>query len=449
MAKNNIRFFIISLLIVFSMSGCSERKSGQPAAGVLTDDSLLTLVQKKTFMYFWDGAEPVSGMARERYHVDGNYPENDFDVVTSGGSGFGIMALIAGMERGFVARSEGIARLQVIMNFLEKADRFHGAYPHWMHGPTGKVKPFSPKDNGADLVETAYLMQGLLALREYLSGGDDVEKSIASRADKLWRDVEWDWFTKNGENVIYWHWSPDYEWAMNFPVRGYNECLIMYVLAASSPTHPVSPAAYHEGWARNGAIDTITGKYGYVLKLHHNGAPEYGGPLFWSHYSFLGLDPRKLRDKYADYWEHNTNHTLINWKWCSENTLGFKGYSSENWGLTASYSVDGYAAHAPGKNNDLGVISPTAAISSIVYTPRQSLDAIRYFYNNLGDRIFGKYGFYDAFSEEKNWFPARYLAIDQGPEVIMIENYRTGLLWNLFMQCPEIRSGLDKLGFTY
>lgn len=440
---------ITVLLVMFSRSCPKESTIVQDinAAGI-SDDSLMTLVQYRTFQYFRDGAEPVSGMARERFHADGEYPENDMNVITSGGSGFGVMAILAGIERGFITREQGYFQLRKIVDWLEKADRFHGAWPHWMYGETGKVKPFSTKDNGADLVETAYLIQGLLTVREYFRDGSDAEKALAEDIDKLWREVEWSWFTKGGENVIYWHWSPDYGWDMNFAVEGYNECLILYVLAASSPTWPVSPEAYHQGWARSGGINGETSKYGLTLELKHNGAPEYGGPLFWSHYSFLGLDPRNLADKYADYWEHNTHHALINWNWCVENPLNFKGYSKDCWGLTASYSVKGYSAHAPGENTDLGVISPTAAISSIPYTPEQSLDAIRYFYDHYGERLFGQFGFYDAFSEQDEWFPQRYLAIDQGPEVVMIENYRSGLFWKLFMGCPEIKEGLEKLGFT-
>ncbi|HSL87495.1 MAG TPA: glucoamylase family protein [Bacteroidales bacterium] len=417
-------------------------------SGSITDDSLMTLVQYRTFQYFYDGAEPVSGMARERYHVDGEYPGNDMNVVTSGGTGFGVMAIIVGMERGFITRAEGFAHLNKIVGFLKGADRFHGVWPHWLFGETGKVKPFSQKDNGADIVETAFLIQGLLAVRQYYKEGNAEEKLLADEIDRLWREVEWSWFTKGGEDVIYWHWSPDYGWEMNHQIRGYNECLIAYVLAASSPTYPVSPEAYHKGWARGGDIKTESGKYGYALTLKHNGAEEYGGPLFWAHYSYLGLDPRRLHDNYADYWQQNTNHSLINWKWCAGNPLNYAGYSEKCWGLTASYSVKGYSAHAPGEKRDLGVISPTAALSSMPYTPEQSIDAMKHFYYELGDKIWGKYGFYDAFSEHHNWYPQRYLAIDQGPVVVMIENYRSGLLWDLFMSCPEIRQGLNSLGFV-
>jgi len=440
---------IISLFMLFTACSCiKSRKAALDTQPVkISDDSLLTLVQLRTFQYFWDGAEPNSGMARERIHVDGIYPDNDMNVVTSGGTGFGVMAILVGIERGFITRNEGYSRLFKIVEFLKKADRFHGAWSHWIYGETGRVKTFGQKDNGADLVETAYLMQGLLAVRQYFADGSEKEMMLASEIDKLWRDVEWNWFTRGGQDVIYWHWSPDFGWDMNFKVEGYNECLILYVLAGSSPTFPVSASAYHKGWARDGAINTSGGKYGYVLTLKHNGAEEYGGPLFWSHYSYLGLDPSNLKDKYADYWEQNKNHTLINWKWCSLNPMKYSGYSDKCWGLTASYSVNFYAAHSPGEKNDLGVISPTAALSSFPYTPKESMDALKHFYYILGNKIWGEYGFYDAFSEQFSWYPQKYLAIDQGPVVVMMENYRTGLLWDLFMSCEEIHVGLKLLGF--
>jgi hypothetical protein len=443
------KIVFFSQLVIFLLLACTNRAqtgmSVQPKS--LSDDSLLTLVEYRTFQYFWDGAEPVSGMARERTHMNGIYPENDFNIITTGGSGFGFMAVLAGIKRGFISREQALAHFEKNIAFLKKADRFHGAWPHWLNGETGRVKPFSPKDNGADLVETSYMMQGLLCVRQYFSDGNAREKKLAADIDELWRGIDFSWFTQ-GKDVIYWHWSPDYGWAMNFPVEGYNECLIMYVLAASSPTHPVSADAYHKGWARSGGINGTTTKYGYTLRLKHNGAPEWGGPLFWAHYSYLGLDPRNLSDRYANYWEENRNQTLINRQWCIENPKHFKGYSADCWGLTASYSVNGYSGHAPGPENDLGVISPTAAISSIPYTPEYSLQAIRHFYEKLGDKVWGTYGFYDAFSEQDQWYPQQYLAIDQGPAVVMIENYRSGMLWKLFMSCPEIRTGLGKLGFS-
>lgn len=441
-------FYALMLMLPLLHLGiCGGQQSGRNnSPQKLSSDSLLTLVQQRTFEYFWSGAEATSGMARERIHIDGDYPNNDQNVVTLGGSGFGVMAILVGIERGFITRRQGFERLDHIVNYLAKADRFHGAWPHWLQGETGRVKPFSPKDDGGDLVETAFMMQGMLAVRQYFTDGNESEKKLAAKIDVLWRQVEWDWYRKGGENVLYWHWSPKFGWDMNFAVRGYNECLIMYVLAASSPTHPIPPEVYHQGWARSGGIVYNGEKYGYKIALRHNGAEEWTGPLFWAHYSFLGLDPRHLKDRYADYWQHNVNHASIHWSYCVENPKHFAGYGANCWGLTSSYSLNFYAGHKPWLN-DLGVISPTAALSSFPYTPDYSMRALEHFYYDLGDKIWGPYGFYDAFSIQEDWFPQRYLAIDQGPIVAMIENYRSGLLWDLFMSSPEIIQGLRKLGF--
>lgn len=399
------------------------------------DEELLTLVQQQTFNYFYDFAHPASGMARER--------NTSGDLVTSGGSGFGIMALIVGIERNFITRDEGMERFERIIGFLETADRFHGAWSHWINGNTGDVIAFSANDNGGDLVETSLLVQGLLTLRQYLNPAIAEEDQLINRINALWHTVEWDWYTRDGQHVLYWHWSPDKGWAMNLPIRGYNEALITYVLAAASPTHSIDADVYHEGWAMNGGI--INGKtfYGIELPLGF----DYGGPLFFAHYSFLGLDPRNLSDEYARYWEQNTNHTLINYHYSVDNPKGFVGYGEDSWGLTASDNHAGYSAHSP--TNDRGVITPTAALSSMPYTPEESMRALRFFYYKLGDRLWGPYGFYDAFNLTEGWVANSYLAIDQGPIVVMIENHRTGLLWELFMSAPEVQDGLDKLGFTY
>ena len=415
----------------------------------LSDSALLDTVERRTFEYFWSGAEPNSGMAPERIHMDGDYPDHDQHIVATGGSGFGVMAILAGIERGYITREQGLQRLEKIISFLEKADRFHGAFPHWINGKTGHVKPFGQKDNGGDLVETSFLFEGLLCARQYFKDGNEEEKKLSARIDKLWKDVDYDWYRNGGQNVLYWHWSPDYAWQMNFPVHGYNECLIFYILGASSPTHAVPAEVYHEGWAENGAISKTTFYKNDTLHLRYQGNPPHGASLFWAHYSFVGLDPHGLKDKYADYWKEMASLSHINYQWCVDNPKHYKGYSDSSWGLTASYSIKFYAAHAPNDENDLGVISPTAAISSIVYTPQQSLAAIRHWYedDSLRNIIWGKYGFYDAFSEDAKWYKPWYLAIDQGPEVAMIENYRSGLLWKLFMSCPEIQTGLKKLGF--
>ncbi|NDV94025.1 beta-glucosidase [Dysgonomonas sp. 521] len=441
-----VSLILILLLGVSSCKNKSENPSGEQSGSALaiTDDALLDSVQHRTFNYFWDGAEPTSGMARERFHVDGVYPENDKNVVTSGGSGFGIMAIVAGIDRGFVTREQGLERLTRIVSFLEKADSFHGVFPHWWDGETGKVKGFSDKDNGGDLVETSFLLQGLLVAHQYYISGSVAEKALAARIDKIWRNVDWNWH-RNGQNVLYWHWSPDHSWDMNFPIRGYNECLITYILAACSPTHGTPAEVYHEGWAENGKIIGPHELQDYTLNMRYQSNSGVG-PLFWAHYSFLGLNPTGLKDKYADYFQEMKNYTLINRAYCISNPKGYKGYGEDCWGLTASYSVNGYSAHEPDEKGDLGVIAPTAALSSIVYTPEESMKVMRKLYS-MGDKVWGQYGFYDAFSETDNWYPQRYLAIDQGPVAVMIENYRSQLIWKLFMSHPDVQKGLRRLGF--
>jgi hypothetical protein len=403
---------------------------------LISDNALLDSVQKQTFKYFWDFGHPVSGLARERNNGDNN-------VVTTGGSGFGIMAIPVAISRNFITRADGLARMQKIVGFLKTTPpRFHGAFSHWMNGATGTVVPFAANDNGADLVETSYLMMGLLTARQYFNGADAGETILRSDINTLWNGVEWDWFRQNGKKVLYWNWSPDYAWAVNVPIQGWNECLITYVLGASSPTHAITKAVYDSGYARNGAMVNNNTYYGYPLPL----GPAAGGPLFFAHYSFLGIKPAGLTDAYANYQTQTTNHTLINYNYCKTNPAGHYGYSDSVWGLTASDIPSGYTASSP--TNDVGVIAPTAAISSMPYTPVESMKALRFFYYVLGDKLWSDYGFRDAFSLQDTWFAGSYLAIDEGPIIVMIENYRTGLLWNLFTSCPEVKTGMVSLGFS-
>lgn len=404
----------------------------------ISDSALVELVQKQTFRYFWDFAHPVSGLARERSNETSAYGN---EVVTTGGSGFGIMAIIVASERGWITREQAAARMNKIVKFLWKADSYHGMFPHWLNGETGKTIRFSRKDDGADIVESSFLFQGLLTARQYFNKDNQTETEIRDRVNWMWNEAEWDFFTRDNQNVLYWHWSPNNGWAMDFELRGYNEALITYVLAASSRRYAIEPSVYHKGWAMRNFFKNGKQFYNVTLPLGF----DYGGPLFFAHYSFMGLDPRGLKDNYADYWQQNTAHAKIHYNYCVDNPKAFKGYGKNSWGLSASDTYNGYNAHSP--TNDFGTITPTAALASFPYTPKESMAAMRYFYVNLGDRLWGEYGFKDAFNETENWYADSYLAIDQGPIVVMIENYRTGLLWNLFMSAPEIQDGLKKLGF--
>ena len=401
----------------------------------VSDSALFDIIQKQTFAYFWDFGHPVSGMARER--------NTSGDLVTTGGTGFGVMSILVGINRNFISRADGLQRINTIVNFLKNnCTRYHGAFAHWVNGATGATIPFSSQDDGADLVETSLLMQGLLCARQYFNADDANETTLRNNINILWNGIEWNWFRNGGQNVLYWHWSPNYNFNLNVQIKGWNEALIVYALAASSNTDSISKVVYDNGWASNGGLKNGTVYYGVQLLL----GPALGGPLFFSHYSFLGINPHNLTDAYANYFTQDTSHSLINYNYCVANPQHFNGYSTSNWGLTASDdNLNFYSAHSP--TNDDGVISPTAAISSLPYTPVQSMNALRFFYYILGNKLFKQYGFIDAFNLSDYWFADSFLAIDQGPQIVMIENYRSGLLWNLFMSCPEIKRGMRNIGF--
>ncbi len=400
---------------------------------LLNDEQFLDMTQRATFRYFWDYAHPISGMARERNAND--------DVVTTGGTGFGIMAILVGIERAYITRQQGLDRLVQIASFLQIADKYHGTFPHWMNGKTGNTIPFSQYDDGADLVETSFLMQGLLTARQYFDKNDPLENELRDIITQLWEGVEYNWFRQGNANVLYWHWSPKYTWKINFALRGFNETHIVYILAKASPKFAIPASLYSKGWASNNYLNGQT-YYNYKLDV----GTSKGGPLFFSHYSYLGFDPRNKKDQYCNYFTRNQAHTYINQAYCIENPKKFTNYSADCWGLTASDTYNGYTAHEP--NNDNGTISPTAALSSMPYSPKESLAALKYFYRTYDKKIFGELGFYDAFNVTKNWYATSYLAIDQGPIIAMIENYRSGLLWKKFMKNPEIDPALKELGFV-
>lgn len=411
-----------------------------------TDEELLEMVQRYTFRYFWDFGDNNTGLSRERTK------SKQGRIVTIGGSGFGIMAIIVATERGWITREQAIEKLLHATKFLESTDRFHGMWAHWYNAETGTVRQFGKKDNGGDIVESAFMIQGLLTAKQYFNGDNTDEKILRQRITKLWHEMEWDWYTNGGDGLI-WHWSPDYGFEKNHHIRGYNECFITYILAASSPTHPISEEAYHKSWAGwdNDNFANYNEYYNIILPLGNK--RWKGGPLFFAHYSYLGLDPRGLSDKYANYWEQNRRHTLVNRAYCIDNPYGWKGYGENFWGLTACDKVpEGYSAHAPGYQRDFGTVAPTAALSSIPYTPVESMKVLKNLYRNYGRELWGPYGFHDAINlsvsdNPKEQVRKTYIGIDQGPIIIMIENYRTGLLWDYFMKNEDVLKGLKRLGF--
>lgn len=442
---------------------CSENI---PAVGVkkgLTDEQLMETVQKQTFRYFWHYGHPVSGMARERSNTvkadfywdyineawdEPNFSKGTFgpEACALGGTGFGIMATIVAVERKWISREAGLERITKIADFLNKAKSFHGIYPHFINGNTGQPIAFDRVDNGGDIVEHSYIMMGFLCAREYFKKDAPREVYLRARINKMWDASNWNWYTNN-ENKLYWHWSDTHGFDMNFPIWGWSEALITYIISASSPRHPISKAAYEGTWSKS--TNFLCNKEFYGIKLPlGNYAESKGGPLFFEQYTFMGINPNGLTDDNGiNYAMQTKNHTLINRAYCIENPKKYKGYGENCWGLTAGDSYKGYVAHDPNPQNDFGVIQPTAAISSMPYTPKESMQAMRHFYEDLGGKLWGEYGFNDGFSEQRDWYSNTYLAIDQGPIIVMIENHRTGLIWDLFMKIPEIQGGLKKLGF--
>jgi len=457
------RIFFMMILVSFALSISAQRKNSIPTVGIIkniSDSVLLDIVQRQTFRYFWHYGHPVSGLARERsntvraeYYWDyineaddePNLSKHAFgeESCAIGGSGFGIMSIIVAVNRKWIDRDTAIKRLIKLVDFLIKADCYHGIYPHFMNGATGKTIPFGRLDDGADIVETSYLMMGLLSARQYFNGNTIEEKYFRKRVQQIWDAADWNWHSKGGNQLLYWHWSPSNDFNMNFPVYGWDEALITYIIAASSPYHSISKELYENSWVKSSSWKNGKNYYGIELPL---GNFEKGGPLFFEQYTFMGIDPNGLKDDHGiDYAMQTKNHTLINRSYCIENPNHYKGYAENCWGLTAGDSYKGYVAHCP--EVDKGVIQPTAALASFPYTPEYSMQALKHFYYDLGDKLWSPYGFVDGFSETNNWYAKSHLAIDQGPIIVMIENYRTGLLWKLFMSCPEIMNGLQKLGF--
>jgi exo beta-1,2-glucooligosaccharide sophorohydrolase (non-reducing end) len=411
----------------------------------MSDDELLTMVQEASFRYYWEGAEYIPGR---------------HNMIASGASGFGIMALIAGTERKFISRSESVARFEKILGFLQGAQTFHGAFPHFINGTNGKVETFFGKrDNGADLVETSFLLQGLLAARQYFSGTDSRERSIRDKITSIWEKVDWNWFKQSPESkFLYWHWSPDQAWAINHKLIGWNETMVTYLLAIASPSHPVAAAMYYTGWANQ----DLTGQeyrsaWGKTKdgSMYTNGNTYYGnkldvgvsngGPLFFTHYSYMGYDPKLITDNYTNYFRNNQKIAKINHRYCVENPKKYLGYGDDSWGLTASDGPFSYSADEPVPHADHGKIAPTGAISSFPYTPEESLKALKNYYFNNGKFLWGEYGFRDAFDLTNNWCSEIYMGLNQAPMTVMIENYRTGLIWKLFMRDPDVKAGMEKL----
>lgn len=445
------QYRVTAIDIAGNESPASEA-SAMASTREFNDDELLSMVQEACFRYYWEAGHANAGLAPEVLPGDAN-------LLALGGSGFGVMALMVGAERQFAPRPEVAERILKIVRFLEKADRFHGVWPHFLNGETGKVIPFFGKyDNGGDLVETAFMMQGLLAARQYFIDDNPVEREIRDTITRLWHEVEWDWYQQSPDSeVLYWHWSPDAGFHINHPLIGWNEAHIIYLLAIASPTHPVPAKLYHTGWAGTSDLAVryrqrwsrttdgdhyVNGNTYYGMKL--DVGEGSGSDLFFVHFSYMGFDPRGLRDRYTNYFKNNRAITRINHAFCVDNPRKHVGYAPNCWGLSVGINSGG---GKPYPRDDNGTISVMASLASMPYTPEESLAALKHFYRDHGPKIFGIFGFHDGFNETQNWFEEVYMALNQAPITVMIENHRSGFVWNQFMANPEIKPALEAIGF--
>jgi hypothetical protein len=394
----------------------------------------LASFQRGAFEYFWLGSHPKSGLPRDRLRADGR-PIHEITSIS--GIGFGFLAIVVGVHRGWITPAEGLDRANKVLSSLGKICRYHGAFPHFVNSETCELIPFAKFDDGGDLVETALLLQGMVCAREYFSGSTFAERTLQTAVTEITHTVDWNWYTRDENGPLWWHWSPRHHWARNLPITGWNEALICYVLAAGSSRHPIDAARYHSGWARGGAISNGHEYLGTRLPL---GEP-FGGPMFLSQYSFCTLNPIGLSDAYCeDYSEQVRAHALINYLYC-------RGHyeDAQGWGLSACDGPRGYLVNSP--TNDNGVIAPTAALSSLPFLPIEASAAADRFRDWQGGRLLGRFGLMDSFRPSTKWLSKTHLAINQGPIVAMAENYRSGLLWKLMMGAPEVTRGLKRLGF--
>ncbi|MHB8812154.1 MAG: glucoamylase family protein [Steroidobacteraceae bacterium] len=424
------------------------------ATRAMSDDELLTMLQKEAFLYYWDASGTHSGMAHE------NVPGDD-RIVATGASGFGIMALVVAVHRHFISREQGLGRLEKILSFLERAPRYHGAWSHYNNDETAKTMPlFGMYDNGGDLVETAFLMQGLLTARGYFNGEDARERALRQRITALWQGVEWDWYRRSPQSpFLYWHWSPQWGFQIHHPLIGFNETMAVYLLAIASPTHPVPASMYYSGWAsqsklaqeyRQGWSGSTDGRF------YSNGKSYFGikldvgvgsgGPLFFTDYSFMGFDPHALHDRYTgSYFDNNRSIARINRAWCIADPKHFVGYGPDAWGLTASYGFYGYTTPSPDAANDEGTLTLTGALAAFPYTPQASMAALKHYYRDLGAELWGIYGPRDNYNPSEHWVAPHYMGLNQAPIVVMVENYRSEVPWRAFMSNPEIGAMLQRL----
>jgi hypothetical protein len=414
-------------------------------------DKLMNDEQEAAVRFYVDEALPASGLSPE------GRPGWGPTITAIGASGMGIENIIVGVERGFIPRQEGLDLILRQLRFLDtKAEKQKGAFGHWMDDGSGEIKPFMNPGTSVDLVETAFLIEGVIIAREYFKGDTPEEKELREIANRLSANVEWDKFMARAEKdpsnpkktnwvhetnapVMIWHWHP-VDGFSDVPVKGFNEALMCYLLGIGSETHPINPQSYYEGWMDP---QRGLGKAREDFGIKHSLGYGVGWPLFFAHYTFIGYDPKQVSYDGKSYFDHFVDACRIQQLYAKSRAGEFKGFDTL-WGQAASLYPKGYRPNEPGPRDD-GTIASTAALSSMPYLPEAVIPCMESMYLNYGDRLWGPYGFYNAINPTQNWVGQKYIGIELGPIAPMIENYRSGLFWKLFMQSPEARRAAKKI----
>jgi hypothetical protein len=428
--------------------------TSQPFQVTPQQGAFLDQLERDTFAFFWETTPSGTGLTPDRA------PGTDVSSVAA--VGFALTAYLIGAERGYVTRAAAAERTLVTLRTLWQAPQgpgargaagYRGLFYHFVDGRAG----LRVDQSELSTIDTALLMAGVLAAQVYFDREDAPERSIRDLADELYRRVDWSWASSaRHAPLLSMGWSPeggflDDDW------RGYNEAMILYLLALGSPTHPIEPKAW-EAW---------TGTY--VWDVDHGPPMLAFGPLFGHQYSHSWIDFRGIQDPYmrargSDYFVNSTRATYANRAYCIANPGGWSGYGELVWGLTAS---DGPAEEAPFRaywargavadaTADDGTLAPTAVGGSVPFAPEITIPTLMNLRARFGDRLYGKYGFKDAFNltypkgsgSPSGWFDDQYLAIDQGPILLMVENHRSGFVWDLMKRSPYVTSGLVRAGFA-
>jgi hypothetical protein len=431
----------------------------QPKQQSLNGDSAVFLdsLSKHTFNFFWETADSNTAQIPDRW------PTPSFSSIAA--TGFGITSYLIGAERGYITRAQAAERVLKTITFLHQLPKgdstsgvvgYKGFFYHFIDMKTGHRF----RNVELSTIDTGLLMAGILSAQSYFDGDNEKEQQIRAIADSLYLAIEWDW-AMNNEQTMTMGWHPE-KGFIESRWRGYNEAMILYVLALGSPTHTI-PAESWTAW-------TSTYQWAnYYGQEHVNFGPLFGHQYSQMYIDFRGIYDPYMKDKGIDYFENSKRATYANRAYCMANPGHYTGYSTNIWGLTAcdgpgnsnkinpNISFMGYHARGAAQyyNDDDGTITPTAAGGSIAFAPEICIPALQAMYEQYGDKIYTRYGFVDAFNlsiENKDgstgWVDTDHLGIDQGPILIQAENYRSELVWNLMKKNPYIINGLKKAGFS-